>query len=123
MFTVRYANEQLKVFNSNCHTVNLIASIKQQCGYPNLDVDLAEENSGQLLYLSDWPLENASTYIKPRSSHVLIHTTSSYCCYRISHNIENPDGTATYVPLLDQTTSKQPFTGTQPLHFCVNVSK
>ena len=78
MFTVRYANEQQKVFNSNCHTINLIASIKQQCGYPNLELDLAEENTGQLLYLLDSPLEYASSFIKPRSSHVLIQIASTF---------------------------------------------
>ncbi|MFN3245260.1 MAG: hypothetical protein ACK42K_01030 [Leptonema sp. (in: bacteria)] len=78
MFTVRYGNDQQKIFNSNCQAVNLLNYIKHACGYSNIDIDLAEESTGQILYMPDNPLEYASSYIKPRTNYVPVQISSNY---------------------------------------------
>lgn len=76
MFTLHYANDQQKIFNSNCHAVNLVNDIKSSCGFQNMELDIAEEGSGQLLFITENPLEYASNFIKPRSVYVPVQVAS-----------------------------------------------
>ncbi len=77
MFTVRYGNDQQRIFNANCQIVNLMNHIKQTCGYPEYELEIADESTGQVIFLTDCPNEYATQYIKSRSNYVLVQVQST----------------------------------------------
>eukprot|EP01114_Cavostelium_apophysatum_P011630 TRINITY_DN25984_c0_g1_i1.p1 TRINITY_DN25984_c0_g1~~TRINITY_DN25984_c0_g1_i1.p1 ORF type:complete len:177 (-),score=16.47 TRINITY_DN25984_c0_g1_i1:34-564(-) len=101
MFTLRYGNDQTRLFNSNCQCINLLQHIRSVCNLqhiPQGELDLADETTGYLQFLKDSPLEYANTLIKPRSTYVPIHVKV------------NEDNSVVTVPLLETSgTAKQPF--------------
>eukprot|EP01112_Ceratiomyxa_fruticulosa_P008905 TRINITY_DN2311_c0_g1_i1.p1 TRINITY_DN2311_c0_g1~~TRINITY_DN2311_c0_g1_i1.p1 ORF type:complete len:165 (-),score=41.54 TRINITY_DN2311_c0_g1_i1:248-742(-) len=89
---VKYGKEQEHIFNANCKSINLINSIKEVCGYNDLNVneiDLAEESTGQPAALNTTPYEYANTNLQARGVYVLISV----------HKDEH--GHVEYVPLID----------------------
>lgn len=75
MFTVKYGNDQQKIFNSNCQVINLLQHIATACGCKG-EIDLAEESTGLLQFLRDFPYVYANTALKPRGSYVLVQVNS-----------------------------------------------
>lgn len=115
MFTVKCKSEQ-RIFNSNCHIINLLSCIYQTFEYePSIVLDLADETTGSLQNLKEYPKEYANTILKPRGTYVLVQITSKYILQfvRFAHRVwsENEDGSLQYTPLWEGANQK-PLTGT-----------
>ncbi|KNE70050.1 hypothetical protein AMAG_15039 [Allomyces macrogynus ATCC 38327] len=89
-FTVKYGDNDERLFNSNCLNTVLLGHIKAalKLTFPE-PVDLALD-SGDVLDLASKPREYAKKYIEPRAVCTLLKVVQ-----------DEDDGSTAYVPLLD----------------------
>ena len=54
MISLVWGSDQQQILNSNCQLINLVHHIKSICGVSkNVEIDLAEEATGQLQFLTE----------------------------------------------------------------------
>jgi hypothetical protein len=60
--------------------VNVLGYIKEKCGIKEGEIDLAEEPTGLLQFLTETPLEYASNILRTRGMYVPVQCLSTCFC-------------------------------------------